>query len=474
MIPIDNIKIVTNISKKIGVPSDQVYTMLIVLLGIPFSIINYIIKSPKIRIIYSLILGFLFQFLVYELGIVHIIITSIITYYFVKFYGRKKSAFYITFITLFYLGTLHLYRLIYYYGRWDIRDPTSIYMMTLCKFCSFAFSFEDGEKNDKDIYNNTHKKYKIKELPSFLEFLSYIYFYPTAIVGPSFDFIDFHNFIYLNKPYSNMNFVNNLIYGFLNIIVGFLFIGFYGSFNYKFLPDYMSTEKFKSENLIYKLFYINISSFFTKCKYHGAWSYNYGILILSGLPYSEEEITNEKNNKKEVIKNYNIGNPGSFYIVETSYNPRDIIINWDRSVHLWLKYNVLLRLISVDNKYLKNNFSLSSFITFICSSIWHGFYKCYYYFFISFYFLQQSSEILNKIGFYNVLNKSNFCFKILCSIIIQSIINSVSDIFFILKEELVIKYLKNVYYFPFISVILLYLICQFMMINFKNKKNKIQ
>ena len=117
MIPIDNIKIVTNISKKIGVPSDQVYTMLIVLLGIPFSIINYIIKSPKIRIIYSLILGFLFQFLVYELGIVHIIITSIITYYFVKFYGRKKSAFYITFITLFYLATLHLYRLIYYYGK---------------------------------------------------------------------------------------------------------------------------------------------------------------------------------------------------------------------------------------------------------------------------------------------------------------------------------------------------------------------
>ena len=50
MIPIYNRKIVTNISKKIGVPSDQVYTMLIVLLVMPFSIINYIIKSQKIII----------------------------------------------------------------------------------------------------------------------------------------------------------------------------------------------------------------------------------------------------------------------------------------------------------------------------------------------------------------------------------------------------------------------------------------
>ena len=126
-----------------------------------------------------------------------------------------------------------------------------------------------------------------------------------------------------------MNFVNNLIYGFLNIIVEFLFIGFYGSFNYKILPEYMSTEKFKRENLIHKLFYINISSFFTKCKYHEAWPFNFGILNLSRLPHSEEERTNEKNNNKEVIKNYNIGYPSSFYIVEIRHNPRDIIINWD-------------------------------------------------------------------------------------------------------------------------------------------------
>ena len=464
MIPIDDITFISNISKTIGVPIDQVYTMLIVFLGIPFSIINYLILSPKLRIIYSLIIGLIMQFLVYELGIIHIIITSIITYIFVLKYGRKKSAFYITFFTLFYLACLHLYRLIYFYGRWDIRDPTSIYMMTVCKFCSFTFSYEDGDKEDKDIYNSTHRKNKIKELPSFIEFLSYIYFYPTAIVGPSFDFIDFHNFIYLNNCYSNMNFLSNFLYGFLNIFIGLFIMGIYGLFNKNFLSEFMSTEIFNQKNLLYKLFYINISAIFTKSKYHGAWSYSYGILIISGLSYSVDK-KNDKN-----IKNYDIGYPGSIILTEISYNPRDIIINWDRSVHLWLKYHVLLRLINVDNKLFKNNFTFSSFITFVCSAIWHGFYKCYYYFFISFYFLQQSSEILNKIGFYDELKKSNFIFKIILSIIIQSIVNSVSNIFFILKEDIVNIYLKNVYYFPFISVLFLYLFSQSMKIKNINKK----
>ena len=109
-------------------------------------------------------------------------------------------------------------------------------------------------------------------------------------------------------------------------------------------------------------------------------------------------------------------------------------------------------------------------LTFICSAIWHGFYKCYYYFFISFYFLQQSSEILNKCGFYNQLKQSNFIFKIIFSIIIQSIVNSVASIFFILKEDIVNIYLKNVYYFPFISVLFLYLFSQSMKIKNINKK----
>ena len=93
---------------------------------------------------------------------------------------------------------------------------------------------------------------KIKLKNYLLLFLSYIYFYPTAIVGPSFDFIDFHNFIYLNNCYSNMNFLSNFLYGFLNIFIGLFIIGIYGLFNKNFLSEFMSTEIFNQ-----KIYYIN-------------------------------------------------------------------------------------------------------------------------------------------------------------------------------------------------------------------------
>ena len=203
---------------------------------------------------------------------------------------------------------------------------------------------------------------KIKLKNYLLLFLSYIYFYPTAIVGPSFDFIDFHNFIYLNNCYSNMNFLSNFLYGFLNIFIGLFIMGIYGLFNKNFLSEFMSTEIFNQKNLLYKLFYINISAIFTKSKYHGAWSYSYGILIISGLSYSVDK-KNDKNN-------YDIGYPGSIILTEISYNLRDIIINWDRSVHLWLKYHILLRLINVDNKLFKNNFTFSSYFYLFCNLAW--------------------------------------------------------------------------------------------------------
>ena len=89
------------------------------------------------------------QFLIDELGTINIIISSIITYIFVLKYGRKKSDFYVTFFALFYLTCLHLYRLIYFYGRLDIRDLTSIYMLTVCKFILLLLNDRNNNSNNK-------------------------------------------------------------------------------------------------------------------------------------------------------------------------------------------------------------------------------------------------------------------------------------------------------------------------------------
>jgi lysophospholipid acyltransferase len=92
----------------------------------------------------------------YGLASIHLVIATLVTYYFIDKYGRKLSALYIVAITIAHLSALHLYRMITDFGGWQL-DVTTIYMMSICKFSSLAFSYEDGGKSDSEIKSNYHK-----------------------------------------------------------------------------------------------------------------------------------------------------------------------------------------------------------------------------------------------------------------------------------------------------------------------------
>ena len=70
-------------------------------------------------------------------------------------------------------------------------------MVFVAKLSSFAFSYEDGGKDISEIKSDHLKKQRIVEMPSLIEYASYIFFYPTTIVGPFIEFKDFINLIEL-------------------------------------------------------------------------------------------------------------------------------------------------------------------------------------------------------------------------------------------------------------------------------------
>ena len=86
---------------------------------------------------------------------IHLVIITIVTYLFISFLGRKISAFYILIYTMTHLSSVHIYRMIYEYGNWKI-DVTSILMISICKFSSIAFSYEDGIKKNEDFKSSYH------------------------------------------------------------------------------------------------------------------------------------------------------------------------------------------------------------------------------------------------------------------------------------------------------------------------------
>jgi hypothetical protein len=84
------------------------------------------------------------------LDIFHIVIATLNTYFFIYFFGRKVSAAYIIAFSVLHLLYLHLKLFLYKYGDWSLGIET-LYMMSICKFSSIAFNYEDGDKEEKEL-----------------------------------------------------------------------------------------------------------------------------------------------------------------------------------------------------------------------------------------------------------------------------------------------------------------------------------
>jgi lysophospholipid acyltransferase len=91
--------------------------------------------------------------------------------------------------------------------------------------------------------------------------------------------------------------------------------------------------------------------------------------------------------KGTIIPNVEKGSYGSIKYNELGMNPRYKMVYWNMSIHFWLKYNVYIRVLSSNGPF-RNNRVIASFITFIFSAIWHGFYPSYYVSFVLIYLFE--------------------------------------------------------------------------------------
>lgn len=459
-----------NISEKLSAvikaPSNQISLIITMISIIPFTFLNYFIHGKKLRLIYSFILGLFFQYSIYKLNTIHIFISAIFTYLFMKYFGRKYSAFYVLIGSLLYLSVLHIKRM---FGPddWVVDDPTTIYMMSICKFSSMAFSYEDGIKKPEDIISSHHREYRIVEQPSLLEVLSFIYFYPTSIIGPSIEYHDFINFIAETDCYSRLN--ENIYYilrqGTLYFLGSFLCMAFYAISAVKLPVSKVVEEDFGKHNIFYTLTYIYCCIPGVRAKFYSGWTLSYATVIYSGAAYTEKK---DKENEGKIIKSLDKGSYGSIVTCEWGINPKQSIIDWNQTTHLWLKYNVFLRSINIERKPFKDNRTLASFLTFISSAIWHGFYFTYYLTFVLLYFYQSSAEVFDKIGLYQWIKRTKFLLP-LSSVLNGIAFETIGIFFFNLYWDKALIGLRNMRYFPIIYIMGLFFISKLFKVPKKNK-----
>ena len=128
------------LESKVGAPREQIVLISTMAAAVPFSFLNYFIKGHKNRILYSLIVGFAFHYSIYGINCLHTIFATLATYYFVKYYGRKLSPVYVLIGTMLQLSILNIHRMFFDFGGWAIDDISTIYMVNVAKYSSFASS----------------------------------------------------------------------------------------------------------------------------------------------------------------------------------------------------------------------------------------------------------------------------------------------------------------------------------------------
>lgn len=315
--------------------------------------------------------------------------------------------------------------------------------------------------------------------PSFFETLSFVYFYPTCIIGPSFDFKDFIDFIHFKNCYSRIPFGLTMMYGCGYLVLTIICMAIYAAFGKTYSLEYVGSTELGEYSLLYRLLYSNISIIAHRCKFYCAFLLAYTSLIFSGLAYGE--MPRNKNDPpvlRAINGDYKItfdkGSYGSIYDCELGLNPKSKITNWNHSIHLWLKYYCFLRLINVNNKFLYGNFAFAGFMTYLLSAFWHGFYITYYIFFFGLYLYQTGNEIFDKLGLFEYIEKSQYSYllKFLIWFQAQFIINGLGVIFFLLKYDLFIQYMKNVYGLPMILAIAAFILSKVLVVKKKHKGTK--
>jgi lysophospholipid acyltransferase len=429
-----------------GLPDDQRRLLLSILTTFPLGIINHFIYGKIFRLLYALIFGFLVQYYMFGFACINVSFATILCYVLMKICDRKKIGWIVTIYAFLHLSSIHIYRMIVDYGGWTM-DVSLIMMMTLTKFTSFAFCYSDGGKDEQSLTKFT-LKHSVKEF-TLLEYFGYIYFYPTSIMGPFFEFSDFRDFINREGDYKNIPVLKAIKEGGFRLLGGFFFAILY------LIVKPFSSVNFYFENSGSKYFpncLIYLSFLFQKFKYYTGFLFTESICLVSGISYQKEFLKDEH---KE-INNFNKVNSINIKVTESTVKLSKFFQNWNISIHHWLKKYVHFRIYEKTEDYKDRAKSTrAKIITFMISGLWHGFYPSYYIIFTHFSLGLLMEENITYIK--KNFNKGNFYNFVLDWIYFLVSLFSLPYVLGILESlyfSSMLKFGSTVYFLPTILLIL--------------------
>jgi len=315
--------------------------------------------------------------------------------YFITRYIRTSQMPWINFLFLIvHLAYSHIHAQFFNVYDPTVIDITGAQMVLVMKLSAFGWNVHDGKH--KLALTEYTKSRAINKHPNILPFLGYVFFYPSLLTGPAFDFVDYDKFIHSTlfddvpedkRPGKRKRRIPRSGKQALSKVLQ----GFFWAFLYLQAPKYVSLDyvlggKFVTEHsFLYRIFYLWILGINHRLKYYTIWLIAEGSCILCGIGYNGYDAATGTF-RWDRVQNID---PWRF---ETSQNVHTSLEAWNMNTNKWLKHYVYLR---VAKKGKKPGFK-STLFTFATSAFWHGTRPGYYLTFVLGAFMQTIGKIYRR------------------------------------------------------------------------------
>jgi len=439
-------------------PADQIKMVFSLVVCFPLGFIFRREKSPTSRHVAAIIGGLFLQYLNYRNELLHVAITSTITYFILTACSKRRNTGALaTFaFNLVYLSIYHIYSMITNYGGWQV-DISIVLMMNVAKLTSLAWCYKDGAEPIERLSKDQLKR-RVENLPSLFEYYSYLFFYATSLVGPAFDYREYSDFINLREDFQDIP--SSFFPGLFNMICGFACMAVLIKFGHQFTQKTFHEEYYMSLPLWQKIVTMDIASFVTRLKYYTGWLIATGNCVMSGFSYNGKDAKGS-NRWDRVVSVRPIEH-------ETQDNLKDRLEAWNTSVQVWLKRYIFFRVCREDEvRTNPKRAALASNVTFMISAFWHGFYPAYYLVFFQLFLMQQVSKYIYywKHLFTWIPSPIQFIIRWLCT---AWLIDFLAIAFVTLEIDKFLPVWKELYYYPTILVSFFYIL--FMIVGMPKRK----
>ncbi|KAI8621631.1 MBOAT, membrane-bound O-acyltransferase family-domain-containing protein [Chytriomyces sp. MP71] len=301
-------------------------------------------------------------------------------------------------------------------------DQTVPMMIAVQKMATFAWSVYDGTKEDRvgvtpasfslkspqfahQALSPTQKSQKITQnvLPTFIEYLGFIFFYPSFILGPSFHFNVYKDFVLQRGSYKIDKGVSMLpgrwAYFYQKVGIGAVCTVIHLCCSPIWSYDFALTDEFITWSFLSRCAYMVVASLIQQCQFFSAWKLAEGACVLCGFGYEGPDPKTPGKYKWNRCENVRIAE------LELAENPRMFMSAWNVQTALWLRSAIYLRLApeplpdqTLDEiREAKKHANIATHVTFLVSAFWHGFYPGFYLTFMTLSFLTTSNRLTRKL-----------------------------------------------------------------------------